>query len=168
MKLLSIMTRSCLGDPWCREWTCCDTDPSSAAKRERSFRSWRHVFNTRTDQLVILDVFEGAYPWQTFSIEPGESGAETERFCGDWSSYAELANQRFAAGHFFAARDGSLLPVWSSNRLQRMGQCCSTSIRCTMDCQGGTISEHISSRSPITRLCDDKRLLSVTWLLGYK
>ena len=42
------------------------------------------LFNTRTDhwQLVILD---GAYPRQTFSIEPGESGAE-KCFCGGWSS----------------------------------------------------------------------------------
>ena len=68
MKLLFITKMSCLGDPWCSEWTCCDTDPSSAAKRESLFRSKCHVFNTRTDQLVLLEVFEGAYPRQTFSI----------------------------------------------------------------------------------------------------
>ena len=98
---------SCLGNPWCSEWTCCDTDPSSAAKRERSFRSWRHIFNTRTDQLVILNVFEGAYPRQKISIEPGESGAE-RCFCGAWSSYTELI--------------GTLLQ--SASLLQGTGHCC--------------------------------------------
>ena len=25
---------SCLGDPWCSQWSCCDSDPSPAAKKE--------------------------------------------------------------------------------------------------------------------------------------
>ena len=47
------------------------------------------TYSTWTDQLVILNVFEGVYPQQIFSIEPGESSAE-KCFCGGWSGCAGL------------------------------------------------------------------------------